>query len=398
MMETKTYFASSVPAALEAARKDLGPEAMLVNSRPAPEAARSMGRLEVTFTYDPSLMAPAPPAQPVTRAPQFPVVSKPDSRPPNAPERRSAAESPASPFAALRSLTPGGARGRMPELDEIREQLADLRRTVVGSGRYPPPQEQPSPDPVFPRLCAAGMSSDFAREIVAACAGGGGDRRAAVAEELARRIPLVHQRGIAAGHVLALVGPPGRGKSLTAAKLAYRYGLSAGVPVRILSAGDHGIGANGMLAHCARLLGVPFQACPDAQSLDLALRPAARPGLVLIDTPGLSPTETDETAELVGLLRDQPGLDRHLVLRADARVAEMLHMIECFSPLAPNRLLFTGTEEAVSLCPMIEAMVRSGLGANFAGTGREIAGHLEELDVLRLARTACGDGNLAAAA
>src|SRR5947209_7097570 len=36
-MQTKTYFANSVPAALEVARQELGPEAMLVTSRPTPE-------------------------------------------------------------------------------------------------------------------------------------------------------------------------------------------------------------------------------------------------------------------------------------------------------------------------------------------------------------------------
>ncbi len=51
-MQTKTYFASNVPAALEVARKELGEEAMLLNSKPASEAARPFGRLEVTFAYE----------------------------------------------------------------------------------------------------------------------------------------------------------------------------------------------------------------------------------------------------------------------------------------------------------------------------------------------------------
>ena len=58
-MQTKTYFANSVPAALEVARQELGPEAMLVTSRPTPEHARHFGKLEVTFAFD---SAPAEPA------------------------------------------------------------------------------------------------------------------------------------------------------------------------------------------------------------------------------------------------------------------------------------------------------------------------------------------------
>lgn len=53
-MQTKSYFASSIPAALEFARAELGENAMLVGSTPAPPEARQYGRLEVKFAYDPN--------------------------------------------------------------------------------------------------------------------------------------------------------------------------------------------------------------------------------------------------------------------------------------------------------------------------------------------------------
>jgi len=39
-MQTKTYFASSVAAALEVARRELGADALLVGSQPTPAASR----------------------------------------------------------------------------------------------------------------------------------------------------------------------------------------------------------------------------------------------------------------------------------------------------------------------------------------------------------------------
>src|ERR1700733_751389 len=95
-MQTKTYFASSVPAALEVARQDLGEEAMLVSSRPAPPEMRQLGRLEVTFAWDPK-DAPAPLA-----------AARPS---PRSKEMRGDAVS---------------------EMDEIRRQLAALRVAVGG--------------------------------------------------------------------------------------------------------------------------------------------------------------------------------------------------------------------------------------------------------------------------
>ena len=79
-MQTKTYFASSVPAALEVARKELGEDAMLVTSKPASAEARPFGRLEVTFAYDPkptAAMNPMPGAAPMgARLAVFPVVGR----------------------------------------------------------------------------------------------------------------------------------------------------------------------------------------------------------------------------------------------------------------------------------------------------------------------------------
>src|ERR1700733_3585049 len=57
-METKIYFASSVPAAFDVARQELGDDALFVRSAPTPSHLRHFGRFEVTFGWD---SAPAHP-------------------------------------------------------------------------------------------------------------------------------------------------------------------------------------------------------------------------------------------------------------------------------------------------------------------------------------------------
>ena len=48
-LRMKTYFSTSVESALELARRELGSEAMLVNSRQSPVEARHLGKYEVVF-------------------------------------------------------------------------------------------------------------------------------------------------------------------------------------------------------------------------------------------------------------------------------------------------------------------------------------------------------------
>jgi flagellar biosynthesis GTPase FlhF len=51
-MQTKIYFASSVPAAFDVARQELGADALFVRSVPTPTHLRHFGRFEVTFGWD----------------------------------------------------------------------------------------------------------------------------------------------------------------------------------------------------------------------------------------------------------------------------------------------------------------------------------------------------------
>src|SRR5690349_8867351 len=69
-MKIKSYYSRSVEDAMASARADLGPEAMLVNSRKAPIQSRHLGEYEVVFAS----LAPGEgeatlsvPAEPVTR-------------------------------------------------------------------------------------------------------------------------------------------------------------------------------------------------------------------------------------------------------------------------------------------------------------------------------------------
>jgi hypothetical protein len=59
-MKIKSYFASTVEEAMAQARQELGPDAMLVNSRKSSLETRHLGTYEVVFAGD---MPPGEPAE-----------------------------------------------------------------------------------------------------------------------------------------------------------------------------------------------------------------------------------------------------------------------------------------------------------------------------------------------
>ncbi|MEP6715344.1 MAG: hypothetical protein ABJC09_07200 [Terriglobia bacterium] len=343
-MQTRTYFASSVPAALEVARRELGEDAMLVNSKVASAAAKAFGRLEVTFSYNAHVDAPPAPRQ--------------------------------SPLS---------------EIEEIRQQISALRMMAGNSTRTVP--ESPGEH----RLCMAGFDAALAREI----AGAAQDRvgHEGLAEEVMSRVPEAQFADPHPGErrILAFIGPPGRGKSTSLVKLAFRYALGRKIPVRIFSAGAQGVGDRETMARYAAILGIPFEACESLESLHLSLEGNDWKGLIMIDTPGLSPADRAETSEWARFLARRPEIDKHLVLRADARTADMLQTVERFSPLKPGHLLFTGLDEAAGYGAMLTTMIRCGLPSVFSGTGSQIPENLEEADIAALVRAVCVERVMTAA-
>jgi flagellar biosynthesis protein FlhF len=411
-MQTKTYFATSVPAALEVARKELGVDAMLVNSRPAPPEVRALGRLEVTFAYDPKTGGPADLGR------LFPGIQG----GPLGDLRPAMPESPAPNVFA--GFNPGPNRYSRSELDELRQQIAALRAEVGQSGSSvagAPVSSVASSNvsaPAFAeyfsaatavldehgvlvkRLLGNGLDTMTAREITAAAAAHPGERQAALAQELTSRIRTRAFGEITSGacRMLAFIGPPGRGKTTTLVKIAVQYGIARRIPVKIYSAGAHSMGGQEQMARYAALLGVPFHAFETPESLHLALNGDGWKGLVLIDTPGISPSEPEEMSGLAGLFSRHPEIEKHLVLRAEASATEMLQAVTRFFALGPGCLLFTGLDEASGPGAMVETLIRSGLPAVFAGTGPRIPEDIEEVNASKLAAEICGVRKLAASA
>jgi flagellar biosynthesis protein FlhF len=295
-MQTKTYFASSVPAAFQVARQELGEEALFLSSGPAPAHLRHFGRFEVTFGWNPAEI-----------------------------------------------LT--------PESTRIEKQLIER-----------------------------GFSRETAGEIAAAAVRRAGSTDEAVIGELASRIPVAAS-GEEAPRTMAFIGPPGRGKTTSLVKIAAFLGVSRGVSVRIFSAGAE---------QRTRFFGIPGAVWKPYESLaglNLELNASLWPGLTLIDTPGISPADRAEYFELSEFLACRAEISKQLVLRADATSADMLHMVSRFLTLTPSRLLFTGVDEASSLAPMLETLIRSRIPAAFMGTGQQIPSDLKEMNAERLARS-----------
>jgi flagellar biosynthesis protein FlhF len=164
------------------------------------------------------------------------------------------------------------------------------------------------------------------------------------------------------GGMVALIGPPGAGKSTTLAKLAVREVMKHGADSLALITTDTArLGSAEQLRSLGRLLGVATHVVEDAEELLLVTAALTRKRLVLIDTAGVPARNVEALAELQVLLKAAPGAKALVVLPASAQDAVLADCLSGLQPLLPHSAVLTRLDEARSLGGALGALITAGL-------------------------------------
>ncbi|RMG47378.1 MAG: hypothetical protein D6718_03625 [Acidobacteria bacterium] len=193
------------------------------------------------------------------------------------------------------------------------------------------------------------------------------------------------------GSLVALVGPPGEGKTTTAAKIAARALYRAGRPVVLASADTRRLGGAEQMQAFARALGAPFRLVRDAGGIDEARRAAGPSGLVVVDTPGVARGDAEGIAALARLLESARRSEVELILAADRDAETLSDTVRRFEALRPGCLAVTRADETASPGQVVTAIARCGLPVRHVARGPEIPDDLEAGDPALIAAWALAD-------
>jgi flagellar biosynthesis protein FlhF len=364
-MRLKSYFVHTMEEALQAAKAELGEDAMLVSSKSLEAPPGGRARLEVIFATSalpmpPPKVAPPPPA-----------------------DRRGA-------IVGLQQF-----RGELTTLLDVLNRKPDATRLE------PLTPARPQLEAIRARLLHAEVPATAVDEILHRCTpileglllranNSMEDAEQSILPILAAEWKHNQQPEAAAPRVLAFIGATGAGKTSAIAKLAFRLGVSRSQPLSVLSIDNLRIGASDQLAHICSLLGVPFQSLDFSGLLGTAVSANPNRGVILVDTPGYGPSDLDVMQETAFHLGKIPDMQCHLVLPATQRYSEMSKRWNHFAGFRPSRLLFTRLDETEFVGPAWAFARSTAVPVDWVSTGPGIPEDIAEADPAKFAAAMLG--------
>jgi flagellar biosynthesis protein FlhF len=190
--------------------------------------------------------------------------------------------------------------------------------------------------------------------------------------------------------IIALVGPTGVGKTTTLVKIASTL-RQAKKNVTLATLDTYRVGAVEQLRTYSKILGIPARVIASADALiDLCEETQKRAKMkpdsgefLLIDTAGRSPFNDDQIKQLTMLA--YASIQVHLVLSAGSRTSDMDDIIDHFSAIPINRLLFTKLDETKQHGHLFGIIRKRGIKPSYVTMGQRVPEDMESATPAKIA-------------
>jgi flagellar biosynthesis protein FlhF len=184
--------------------------------------------------------------------------------------------------------------------------------------------------------------------------------------------------------MVALLGTAGVGKTTTIAKLAAVHTNRQGKQVAVISIDNYGIAANEQLKTYARIIGIPLATAVNPGELKRAIKKYKQKDVILIDTPGINPTDPDQISELKSYFAQLPEMQKHLVVSVATKEKDLIKISQAFQEIGVQRLLFTKLDESSTYGNMLNVLIQTRIPFSFLSCGRKVPDDIEPGSIQKL--------------
>jgi len=194
--------------------------------------------------------------------------------------------------------------------------------------------------------------------------------------------------------IVALVGPTGVGKTTTIAKLAANFRLRDGIKIGLVTVDTFRVAAVEQLRTYAEIIDLPMKVVTSPLEMRRALDELVGLDLILIDTGGRSPRDELKIQELKSLLAEAQADEVHLVLSLTAGVSSLRAACEKFASTNTTALILTKLDEAAGMGSLLTAARKLPLPVSYLTTGQDVPDDIEYANASRMARLVLGQEKL----
>jgi flagellar biosynthesis protein FlhF len=176
--------------------------------------------------------------------------------------------------------------------------------------------------------------------------------------------------------VLALVGPAGAGKTLTAVKLALSHCGFGQRKVGFITLDTYRVGAINELQTYAEIAGIPLEVVYNRKEVSGALQRLRSCDAIIVDTPGRVPGAMGVSAPWEGLLREINAEEVHLVIPAGLRTDVAGYIKASFQGLGVTHVLPSKVDQLVGDVGLADLVEQVSLPTRWVADGQEVPGDL----------------------
>lgn len=438
--DVRTFKAGTMQEALEMVRNELGPEAVILQTRELPQPrffrwGRPAERVEVTAGAGVNVRTPrallessermAGPVNAAVASPfgdflrscsgPSPATASPGTgfsaggslpavadrlTQPNVPARSSPLSPAALAGAPVSAPLSEQQASIARQLNSIQQMVTRLTRESASRGEEIPGELFNLYTELIEAEVDEELSRDLVRQLKQSCTpeelGNASAAKTKLRGMVEAEIRCTPPIGATPGkrRVVALIGPTGVGKTTTIAKLAANFRLREGIRMGLVTVDTYRIAAVEQLRTYAEIIDLPMKVVTSPREMRRALDELSGLDLVLIDTAGRSPRDELKIQELKSLLTEAQVDDVHLVLSLVASARSLQATAEKFAPAGATAMILTKLDEAVGMGTLLSVARRVPLPMSYLTTGQDVPDDIEHAQSRRISRLVLGEESL----
>ncbi|MFC2950092.1 flagellar biosynthesis protein FlhF [Virgibacillus sediminis] len=373
-MKVKKYVAPTMPEAMNKVRKELGTEAVILQSKEI-QSGGILGLFKKTNIEVIAALDPPVNQEPVADKWQ-PQVNEPAEKSGNFGDQRMAAD------------------------QEIMKEIKNLRK-LMEQHSSSLQEYSTSYQEVYRHLIQQEVDQELARSIVEETIEtygepeGEEDTKQCMRNTLSLikgKLNSLPFEGITYDEkIIQLVGPTGVGKTTTLAKIAAKCVLEDNKRVAFITTDTYRIAAVEQLKTYARILDIPMEVAYTLEDYQQAIKKFEAYDLILVDTAGRNFRDGRYVSELRAYMEIPVTVHNYLVLSLTAKPKDIMEIMEQFKQIPIKQAIFTKTDETTQYGSMLNTALIHRLGIAYTATGQEVPEDLEKMGSDKLLQYVTGD-------